>query len=102
MSKLIDGDFAANNGGWQWCASTGCDGQPYFRIFNPISQGERFDAQGEFVRHWIPELKAVPNKFLHAPWLWSEFDSIDYPPPIVDHKVEREITLALYKEAKDF
>ncbi|CAM4173690.1 deoxyribodipyrimidine photo-lyase [Vibrio agarivorans] len=102
MSKLIDGDFAANNGGWQWCASTGCDGQPYFRIFNPISQGERFDAQGEFVRHWIPELKAVPNKFVHAPWLWSEFDSIDYPPPIVDHKVEREITLALYKEAKDF
>ncbi|GAL09670.1 deoxyribodipyrimidine photolyase [Vibrio astriarenae] len=101
MSKLVDGDFAANNGGWQWCASTGCDGQPYFRIFNPISQGERFDAQGEFVRQWIPELKDVPNKFIHAPWKYSEFDNVDYPPPIVDHKAEREITLALYKEAKD-
>ncbi|MDR9828252.1 deoxyribodipyrimidine photo-lyase [Vibrio sp. FNV 38] len=102
MSKLIDGDYASNNGGWQWCASTGCDGQPYFRIFNPISQGERFDSQGEFVRHWIPELKAVPNRHIHAPWKWSEFESVDYPPPIVDHKAEREITLALYKEAKDF
>ncbi|MDF5415575.1 FAD-binding domain-containing protein, partial [Vibrio parahaemolyticus] len=62
MSKLVDGDFAANNGGWQWSASTGCDGQPYFRIFNPISQGEKFDVNGEFVRHWVPEIKSVPNK----------------------------------------
>ncbi|WP_117233103.1 deoxyribodipyrimidine photo-lyase [Vibrio maerlii] len=101
MSKLIDGDFAANNGGWQWCASTGCDGQPYFRIFNPISQGERFDAKGEFVRQWLPELEGVPDKFVHAPWNWPQFDSLNYPSPMVDHKEQREITLALYKRAKD-
>ncbi|WP_394150153.1 deoxyribodipyrimidine photo-lyase [Vibrio maritimus] len=101
MSKLVDGDFAANNGGWQWCASTGCDGQPYFRIFNPITQGERFDSQGEFIRTWLPELRGVPNKFIHKPWTWSEFASLAYPEPIVDHKTQREITLALYKEAKD-
>lgn len=101
MSKLVDGDFAANNGGWQWCASTGCDGQPYFRIFNPITQGERFDIQGEFIRSWLPALREVPNKFIHKPWTWQHFDGVDYPPPIVDHKTQREITLALYKEAKD-
>lgn len=101
MSKLVDGDFAANNGGWQWCASTGCDGQPYFRIFNPITQGERFDTQGEFIRSWLPELRDVPNKFIHKPWTWPHFEGVDYPLPIVDHKTQREITLALYKEAKD-
>ncbi|EDL55914.1 deoxyribodipyrimidine photolyase [Vibrio mediterranei AK1] len=101
MTQLIDGDFAANNGGWQWCASTGCDGQPYFRIFNPISQGEKFDANGEFIRTWIPELNSVPNKFIHKPWLWNEFENVDYPQPIVDHKIQRDITLALYKDAKD-
>ncbi|MFA0439967.1 deoxyribodipyrimidine photo-lyase [Vibrio sp. 10N.286.49.C2] len=101
MSKLIDGDLASNNGGWQWCASTGCDGQPYFRIFNPISQGERFDAHGEFVRQWIPELSDVPNRYIHQPWKWASFQSLDYPEPIVDHKTQREITLSVYKEAKD-
>ncbi|MCG9647802.1 deoxyribodipyrimidine photo-lyase [Vibrio brasiliensis] len=100
MSKLVDGDYAANNGGWQWCASTGCDGQPYFRIFNPVSQGERFDPDGEFVCQWIPELAAVPRKFIHQPWKWSKAKELSYPPPIVDHKTEREITLSLYKEAK--
>jgi len=101
MSQLIDGDYAANNGGWQWCASTGCDGQPYFRIFNPITQGERFDAKGEFIRHWIPELSSVPEKYIHAPWLWSGVNSVLYPSPIVDHKAEREVTLEMYKKAKD-
>jgi deoxyribodipyrimidine photo-lyase len=101
MSNLIDGDYASNNGGWQWCASTGCDGQPYFRIFNPVSQGERFDSTGEFVRTWIPELHTVPDRFVHKPWLWSESHDLDYPPPIVDHKREREITLQLYQQAKD-
>ncbi|MGL6260134.1 deoxyribodipyrimidine photo-lyase [Vibrio sp. WXL210] len=101
MTQLIDGDFASNNGGWQWCASTGCDGQPYFRIFNPTSQGERFDPEGDFVCHWIPELKQVPTRYVHTPWLWSGFNGLDYPPPIVDHKAEREITLAAYKQAKD-
>lgn len=101
MSKLVDGDFAANNGGWQWSASTGCDGQPYFRIFNPISQGEKFDSDGTFVRHWVPEIKEVPNKFIHNPWLWSGFNLLDYHKPMVDHKVEREITLRLFKNAKE-
>lgn len=101
MSKLVDGDFAANNGGWQWSASTGCDGQPYFRIFNPVSQGEKFDADGSFVRHWVPEIKRVPNKFIHKPWMWEGFSLLDYHTPVVDHKVEREITLQLFKSAKE-
>ncbi len=101
MSKLVDGDFAANNGGWQWSASTGCDGQPYFRIFNPISQGEKFDADGSFVRYWIPELKSVPNKFIHKPWTWEGFSLLDYHMPMVDHKTAREITLRLFKSARE-
>lgn len=101
MSKLIDGDYAANNGGWQWCASTGCDGQPYFRIFNPITQGEKFDESGVFIRHWIPELSSVPDKYIHAPWLWAGVNSVLYPSPIVDHKAEREVTLDMYKQARD-
>ncbi len=101
MQQLIDGDFAANNGGWQWSASTGCDGQPYFRIFNPVSQGEKFDPQGEFVRHWLPALAQVPNKYVHQPWLWSDFATLDYPPPVVDHKEQRGITLQMFKQAKE-
>ncbi|WPC76692.1 deoxyribodipyrimidine photo-lyase [Vibrio porteresiae] len=101
MSQLIDGDFAANNGGWQWCASTGCDGQPYFRIFNPTSQGEKFDADGHFIRHWIPELNEIGSKWLHQPWLAPNFALCGYPKPIVDHKAEREVALASYKHAKE-
>lgn len=101
MSKLIDGDYAANNGGWQWCASTGCDGQPYFRIFNPLTQSERFDPQGEFIRHWLPELEQVPTPFIHTPWEWANVSCLSYPEPIVDHKQERALTLSIYKEAKD-
>jgi len=101
MGKLIDGDYAANNGGWQWCASTGCDGQPYFRIFNPVTQGEKFDPRGSFIKQWIPELKAVPDKYIHTPWKCPDVKSLLYPSPIVDHKAEREVTLQMYKEAKD-
>ena len=72
MSQLIDGDLAANNGGWQWAASTGTDAAPYFRIFNPTTQGEKFDKQGEFIRRWLPELAEVPEKALHQPWLWAD------------------------------
>ncbi|MEZ9590379.1 deoxyribodipyrimidine photo-lyase [Vibrio breoganii] len=100
MSRLVDGDFAANNGGWQWSASTGCDAQPYFRIFNPISQGQKFDADGSFVKKWLPELKDVPTKYVHCPWLWADFGSLDYPEPIVDHKQQREKALQVYKDAK--
>jgi deoxyribodipyrimidine photo-lyase len=101
MQRLVDGDFAANNGGWQWSASTGCDGQPYFRIFNPVSQGEKFDPDGQFVRRWLPELAAVPDRYLHKPWLWSECDKLNYCPPMVDHKQQREIALSLYKSARE-
>lgn len=101
MSKLIDGDYAANNGGWQWCASTGCDGQPYFRIFNPTSQGEKFDANGSFVKRWLPALREVSSKWVHQPWNVPNAQLLEYPAPIVDHKVERALTLTLYKEAKD-
>ena len=99
MQKLIDGDYAANNGGWQWCASTGHDAAPYFRIFNPTTQGERFDAKGAFIKMYCPELKDIPEKWIHKPHEYAEKYrvAIDYPKPIVDHKIARELTLALYK-----
>ena len=103
--KLIDFDCAANNGGWQWAASTGCDAQPYFRIFNPQSQSEKFDPEGKFIRKYLPELAALDNQRIHAPYsqagrksdLWSASAAIDYPPPIVEHAVQREQALLLYK-----
>ena len=102
MRQLIDGDFAANNGGWQWCASTGCDGQPYFRIFNPTSQSEKFDGEGHFIRRWIPELQNIESKWIHEPWKAPNFSSFAYPKPIIDHKAEREVALASYKQAKEY
>ncbi|MFC7418687.1 cryptochrome/photolyase family protein [Iodobacter arcticus] len=99
--KLNDFDLAANNGGWQWAASTGCDAQPYFRIFNPVTQSERFDPQGKFIRRYCPELAALSHKEIHAPWLvkaiFGQKASDDYPPPIVDHAVQRLAALALFK-----
>ena len=108
MQKLVDGDLASNNGGWQWAAGTGTDAQPFFRIFNPVSQGEKFDPDGEYVKRWIPELKRVPAKYVHRPWELSpaEQEAVgcvlgrDYPKPIVDHKVQREKALALYRFAE--
>ena len=90
---LIDFDLASNNGGWQWAASTGCDAQPYFRIFNPVTQSERFDPDGEFIRRYVPEVAALSAKEIHAPWLVPPAPSRrsgvvvgrDYPAPIVDH-----------------
>jgi deoxyribodipyrimidine photolyase len=69
--QLNDFDLSANNGGWQWAASSGCDAQPYFRIFNPVTQSQRFDPDGIFIRRYLPELAAVPDRFIHAPWLMS-------------------------------
>ena len=102
MAQLADGDYAANNGGWQWAASTGTDAAPYFRIFNPTTQGERFDAEGEFIRRWLPELKSVPPKAIHQPWVWADKQGVklDYPRPIVDHKQARSATLAAYEAAR--
>ncbi|HDS1150018.1 TPA: deoxyribodipyrimidine photo-lyase [Pluralibacter gergoviae] len=102
MSQLIDGDLAANNGGWQWAASTGTDAAPYFRIFNPTTQGERFDKAGNFIRRWLPALEEVPEKSIHAPWAWADKAGVrlDYPRPIVDHGEARKATLAAYEAAR--
>ncbi|MFS1489336.1 deoxyribodipyrimidine photo-lyase [Vibrio splendidus] len=99
MSHLIDGDFSANNGGWQWASSTGCDAQPYFRIFNPITQSEKFDPKGIFVRKYIPELQNIPDKHVHFPHDYIAKNGIDseYWPPIVVHKEARLRALAFFK-----
>ncbi|MDD2721206.1 MAG: deoxyribodipyrimidine photo-lyase [Gallionella sp.] len=106
---LLDFDLAANNGGWQWAASTGCDAQPWFRIFNPITQSEKFDGQGKFIRRYLPELSACPDKWIHAPWLMPKAEQLrsniaignTYPSPVVDHAAARIKTLALFKQADD-
>ncbi|QDU34174.1 Deoxyribodipyrimidine photo-lyase [Poriferisphaera corsica] len=102
---LLDADDANNTLGWQWVAGCGADAAPYFRIFNPITQGEKFDKAGEYVRTWLPELKNMPDKFIHQPWNAPEHTlkkagvelGINYPKPIIDHKIARERALkALY------
>jgi len=105
---LNDFDLAANNGGWQWAASSGCDAQPYFRIFNPVSQSERFDPDGRFIRRYLPQLAALPDKLIHAPWLARPVDLAaagivlgrDYPAPVVAHDVARQRTLERYAVVK--
>lgn len=97
MQHLIDGDLASNNGGWQWSASTGTDSVPYFRIFNPVSQSMRFDEQGVFLKQWLPELKHLDSKQVHAPPAGDLFADGDYPAPIVDLKEGRERALAAFK-----
>lgn len=97
MKHLVDGDIASNNHGWQWTAGTGTDAAPYFRIFNPVLQGERFDPDGSFVREWIPELGDIPKKFIHAPWLAEKGLFGNYTAPMVDHSHERDEALSRYK-----
>jgi deoxyribodipyrimidine photo-lyase len=99
FQHLVDGDPASNNGGWQWAASTGTDAQPYFRIFNPVSQGVRFDPDGRYVRRWIPELRRVTGSRIHAPWEMKQPPS-DYPPPIVEHAARRILALNRFKRAR--
>ncbi len=102
--KLNDFDLAANNGGWQWVASSGCDAQPWFRIFNPVSQSEKFDPEGKFIRRYLPQLAGLPATAVHAPWKASPLElqaagvalGDDYPLPLVAHDVARERTLARY------
>lgn len=101
MEHLIDGDFASNNGGWGFSASTGVDPQPYFRIFNPLLQSEKFDADGEYIRKWVPELATVKGKAIHDPYgrgAAKEAQKAGYPKMVVEHKQCRERALARYKE----
>ncbi len=106
--KLIDFDLAANNGGWQWAASTGCDAQPWFRIFNPVTQSEKFDPQGRFIRRYLPQLAGLPDAAIHAPWTANAVELAaagitlgeTYPLPIVDHAAAREKTLERYAVVK--
>ncbi|MBN1564654.1 MAG: deoxyribodipyrimidine photo-lyase [Anaerolineae bacterium] len=100
MQHLIDGDPAANNGGWQWSAGTGTDAQPYFRIFNPVTQSKKFDPDGTYIRRWVTELRNVPTRFIHTPWQ-MDAPPAAYPPPIVNHAAARERTLAAFKIIKD-
>jgi deoxyribodipyrimidine photo-lyase len=107
MQHLVDGDPAANNGGWQWSAGTGTDAAPYFRVFNPVTQGKKYDPQGDYVRRWVPELANVPDRFIHEPWKMPMETQQpvgcvieqDYPYPIVDHAWARERALAAYAQA---
>jgi deoxyribodipyrimidine photo-lyase len=108
MQHLVDGDPAANNGGWQWTAGTGTDAAPYFRIFNPVSQGKKFDPEGAYVRRWVPELARVPVEAIHEPWRMEAAEQRragcvigqDYPAPVVDHAMARERTLAAFARAR--
>jgi deoxyribodipyrimidine photo-lyase len=108
MRQLIDGDLAQNNGGWQWTAGTGTDAAPYFRVFNPTAQGQKFDPDGKYIRHWVPELANVPVQYIQEPHtmphaLQEKVGCVidkDYPAPIVDHAVQRERALALYSRIK--
>ena len=107
--RLNDYDLAANNGGWQWAASTGCDAQPYFRIFNPVTQSRKFDAEGRFIRRYVPEISGFDKAEIHAPWLApaerqraaASVIGKDYPAPLVDHAAARVKTLQRYAVVKD-
>ncbi len=98
MQHLVDGDLASNQHGWQWTAGTGTDAAPYYRVFNPVTQGLKFDPDGEYVRRWIPELAGLSGKAAHEPW--KHGGAAGYPDPIVDHAVERQVALDRYAAAR--
>ena len=96
LARLVDGDIAQNQMNWQWVAGTGRDAAPYFRVFNPVTQGRTFDPDGTYVRRWVPELRGVPGRAVHEPWRLPRAAAPDYPERVVDHAAEREVTLAAY------
>ena len=105
---LVDADLANNTLGWQWTAGCGADAAPFFRIFNPVSQGEKFDPNGDYVRAWVPELARLPARWIHQPWVASSADlrefgvvlGKNYPRPVVDHPTARAAALAAYAESR--
>jgi deoxyribodipyrimidine photo-lyase len=99
FEHLVDGVPASNNGGWQWAASTGTDAQPYFRIFNPVAQGQRWDPEGRYVRRWVPDLRDTPAPRVHAPWECGL--PADYPPPLVQHAERRLLALERFRDARE-
>ncbi len=98
MSQLVDGDVASNQHGWQWTAGTGTDASPYYRVFNPITQGQKFDPDGTYIRRWVDELADVTGKAIHEPWTIGGVPG--YPAPIVDHAHERVVALERHAAAK--
>ena len=105
---LVDADLASNSASWQWVAGSGADAAPYFRIFNPVLQGEKFDPDGDYVRRWVPEVAKLPNKLIHKPWEASPLVQREasavigkhYPKPLVDLKTTRDRALAAYQDIK--
>jgi deoxyribodipyrimidine photo-lyase len=108
MQQLACGDAAVNNGNWQWVAGSSNDPQPYFRIFNPVTQGQTYDPDGSYVRRYVPELARVPDQYIHAPWTMPATVAAeagvtlgrDYPTPIVEHKAARDRALAVFREVR--
>lgn len=99
MAHLADGDVSQNQLNWQWVAGTGRDAAPYFRIFNPVTQGKKFDPDGAYVRRWVPELRGVEARAVHEPWKLRE-QPVGYPERIVDHAVERAVALDDFERAR--
>ncbi|WP_035752306.1 cryptochrome/photolyase family protein [Parafrankia discariae] len=100
LERLVDGDLASNNHGWQWTAGTGTDAAPYFRVFNPVSQGRRFDPDGAYIRRWVPELRGLPSDVVHEPWKLPAGPPNGYPRPVVDHAAERREALDRHARAR--
>jgi deoxyribodipyrimidine photo-lyase len=100
LQHLVDGDLASNNHGWQWVAGTGTDPSPYYRVFNPVTQGKKFDPDGDYVRRWVPELRDLPSRFVHEPWTSPDGLPPGYPEPIVDHAHERRVALDRYERVR--
>jgi deoxyribodipyrimidine photo-lyase len=100
LDHLIDGDLASNTHGWQWTAGTGTDAAPYFRVFNPVTQAEKFDPEGDYVRRYVPELRHLPGAAAHRPWEAVDGYAEGYPQRIVDHAAERAEALARYQRAR--
>jgi deoxyribodipyrimidine photo-lyase len=100
MRHLVDGDLASNNHGWQWVAGTGTDASPYYRVFNPVTQGKKFDPDGAYVKRWVPELRGLDATYVHEPWTAPGGVPDGYPEPIVDHAHERLVSLDRYNRVR--